>query len=527
MRRGPWIFLALLAALLCGCASGPRAISPERLSWDARGRLHAVTERDANTNGYNWTAIYDGNNRRLATTSVLVSNGVAYAVSPTTINSYFDPQVEFLELGVSYGITTEWKLYGPDLNGVYGGLNGTGGFEAVSPYLNWFEPTISDFRGNILGVVTNGFVEWNPARPTGYGAVPGYRPPALDSGASISLASAWRGHWPDITGYYSIGARTYDPVSGRWFSFDPVWNAVDPNGMTFCGGDPVNGFDSDGRCFENAAGKALTGLAQFLLSVSNEEDAQPMDEQIAAKYEANYQYYGNSSLYALNATFNPAVSTELNAGEAFGGIGLNYNNSGQTLSYAQQVDAGGSSILGFGQTAGSATLIYGAGTLSVNAASAYLNSSVDASLPSEINWGGSDYLEAASDVNSVPGQLNAGVDYEAERLEALNLSKNTEVFQPTPEQVQSAAFQVIVGPAQYTPEGDLVGTIADSTEGGGLLEIKGGSSVLNSTYQLRLQTFNSLVNSIPMTIETTRPVNPTFLYYLQRWGVQVTSPSNP
>jgi RHS repeat-associated protein len=219
----------------------------QTLSWDARGRLHAVTERDVNTNGYNWTATYDGLGRRLSTTSVLVTNGVAYNAPPTTINSFFDPQVEFLELGVSYGKTTEWKLYGPDLNGIYGGANGTGGFEAVSPYLNLFEPTISDFRGNVLAVVTNSVVSWNPARPTGYGAVPGYRPMALGSGASVSLSSAWRGHCADITGYHSVGARTYDPVSGRWLSFDPAWNGMDPNGFTMSGGDPINYFDHDGR----------------------------------------------------------------------------------------------------------------------------------------------------------------------------------------------------------------------------------------------------------------------------------------
>jgi RHS repeat-associated protein len=167
---------------------------------------------------------------------------------PTTINSYFDPQVEFLELGVTYGKTTEWKLMGPDLNGVYGGMNGTGGFEAVSPYLNLFEPTISDFRGNILGVVTNSVaVSWNQSRPTGYGAVPNYRPAPLANGANIAQASAWRGHWSDITGYNQIGLRPYDPVSGRWLTFDSVWNERDPNYFSFSGGDPVNAFDHDGR----------------------------------------------------------------------------------------------------------------------------------------------------------------------------------------------------------------------------------------------------------------------------------------
>lgn len=225
----------------------------QTLSWDARGRLHAVTERDASNSGYNWTASYDGLNRRLQTTTVSITNGIAYNVTPTTINSYYDPQVEFLELGVAYGTKTVWKLYGPDLNGQYGGLNGTGGYEADSPKLNLFNPTISDFRGNILGYysASQGSNVWNAARPTGFGAVPGYRPPALANGANMPQSSAWRGRWVDITGYYNIGMRPYDPISGRWLSGDPAWNERDPNYYTFAGGDPINYFDHDGRMSRN------------------------------------------------------------------------------------------------------------------------------------------------------------------------------------------------------------------------------------------------------------------------------------
>ncbi|MGH7979992.1 MAG: RHS repeat-associated core domain-containing protein, partial [Limisphaerales bacterium] len=176
-------------------------------------------------------------------------NGVAYPSSLQTINSYFDPQVEFLELGVSYGAETEWKLYGPDLSGQYGGMNGVGGLDAVSPELSLFDPTVTDIRGDILGYYdsSDGSVLWTAARPTGYGAVPDYRPAALGSGANIAQSSAWRGLWPDITGYYNIGMRPYDPVSGRWLTFDSLWNARDPNYYTFAGGDPINYFDSDGR----------------------------------------------------------------------------------------------------------------------------------------------------------------------------------------------------------------------------------------------------------------------------------------
>ena len=225
----------------------------QTLSWDALGRLHKVSERDSNNSGYDWTASYDGLNRRLQTTTTSITNGVAYNVPPTTINSYFDPQVEFLELGVSYGTKTVWKLYGPDLDGKYGGLNGTGGLEGDSPELNLFNPSISDFRGDILAYYDSaqGSVVWNSSRPTGYGAVPGYRPVALANGANLLQSSAWRGHWVDITGYYNIGLRPYDPISGRWLSGDSVWNEQDPNYYSFAGGDPINHFDHDGRMSRN------------------------------------------------------------------------------------------------------------------------------------------------------------------------------------------------------------------------------------------------------------------------------------
>lgn len=51
--------------------------------------------------------------------------------SKEEIDSCHDPEVEFLELGVrAYDLdsTNEWrKVYGPDLDGAYGGLQGIGG----------------------------------------------------------------------------------------------------------------------------------------------------------------------------------------------------------------------------------------------------------------------------------------------------------------------------------------------------------------------------------------------------------------
>jgi RHS repeat-associated protein len=190
-----------------------------------------------------------------------VSNGVPSVVPPQTLNSYYDPQsdclelgvtlssapdTEFLEAGTSPSVQTTWKLYGPDANGVYGGLNGTGGLEGDSPYLNTFNPVISDARGNVLAEVTNGTASWTLARPTAYGSVPGYRPVAYGNGVDLMQSSALRGREVDVTGLYYFHHRYYDPVSGQWLSYDPSWNERDPNGQSYNGGDPVNYFDAMG-----------------------------------------------------------------------------------------------------------------------------------------------------------------------------------------------------------------------------------------------------------------------------------------
>jgi hypothetical protein len=48
-----------------------------------------------------------------------------------------------------------------------------------------------------------------------------------------------------------------------------------------------------------------------------------------------------------------------------------------------------------------------------------------------------------------------------------------------------------------------------------------GSKVLESSYQLRLMTYRSMVTGEALTIRTTRPINPTFESWLNRWGVAI------
>src|SRR3989442_1560374 len=182
-------------------------------------------------------------------------------------------QAEFLELGVTVAGKRTWKFWGPDWNGIYGGFNGTGGFDAIVPGPDLFCPTLSDARGNLHAVfdVTHSTLTWNASRPTGYGSVPGYAPAPLGFGGNLVAASAWRGRWMDITGRINLGSRPYRPEIGSFWSLYPAWNGSDPSGYSFAGGEPILGFDSNGRLAKrgaNFAGGGIEGLSEGFFGIN-------------------------------------------------------------------------------------------------------------------------------------------------------------------------------------------------------------------------------------------------------------------
>jgi len=242
----------------------------QTLVWDANDRLISVSERDPLNNGYDWSAVYDPLGRRLRTTYTLVISN-APQPSPTVLDSFYDPQVEFLEVGVSSYGEYHWKAYGPDLSGRYGGMQGVGGLESVTantPVNVTDAGIVSDVFGDALGMVDLwGTQTWFSTRVSAYGPVPGY--PALplerDQTGNDRLPPTltWRGLRIDPTGLYCIGARYYDPQAARFISADPMGfgGGSDLNG--FCQGDPINFFDPDGRYGKPAGIGLAEGLKDF------------------------------------------------------------------------------------------------------------------------------------------------------------------------------------------------------------------------------------------------------------------------
>jgi RHS repeat-associated protein len=224
------------------------------LTWDAFGRLIQVSQRDGTNNGYNWSAVYDGLGRRISTTQQPVMGNNPSGTATVTASIY-DPQVEFLEIGVNVNGAKAWKVYGPDLNGRYGGLQGTGGLEAVVMDAGGAATgVLNDYFGNGVATISGGSVTWNTTKVGGYGPLPDSTATPLTDISQLAASTVWRGHRIDATGFYYLGARYYEPTSGRFLSPDPKGQAASMSLYDYAGGDPVNNFDPDGRCMEAGQG---------------------------------------------------------------------------------------------------------------------------------------------------------------------------------------------------------------------------------------------------------------------------------
>jgi len=133
-------------------------------------------------------------------------------------------------------------VYGPDKSGTYGGAQGIGGLDAVVvESTGGAYASINNTFGDAVGVSYGGnsFGTWGSSLG-GYGELPG-------SSVNHSLQTQWRGHYEDLTGFYYMGARYYEPQSGRFLSADPLGHAASMSLYDYCDGDPVNHLDPDGR----------------------------------------------------------------------------------------------------------------------------------------------------------------------------------------------------------------------------------------------------------------------------------------
>jgi RHS repeat-associated protein len=239
-------------------------VNGNTMTWDAAGRLIKVANRDDVSDGFDWTATYDGLGRRLRTIYTPVIGGVSRTNVTLTLDSWYDPQVTYLEIGVAVNGQRTWKIYGPDIS-QGSAMQGLGGLEAtIREYDGFSVGLINDYFGNGVAMITNGVTAFG-GRVTSYGPLPLQDLPLLSINTSVAESTVWRGKRIDPSGFYYMGARYYDPNAGRFISPDPLGHTASIDLYSAFGGDPVNNFDPDGMCLEttlNILNRTLNGVAQ-------------------------------------------------------------------------------------------------------------------------------------------------------------------------------------------------------------------------------------------------------------------------
>jgi RHS repeat-associated protein len=232
----------------------------QTFTWDANGRLVKVVQADNRTTpllpAFTWSAAYDPLGRRIVTAYVPENSPQAGAEVSRSIYSWFDPQVEFLEIAVETQGQRWWKFYGPDRDAAYGSFQGIGGLEAiVNEASGQLYPVIDDVFGNAVATVDLGDMEtpsddqlvWTEVQTSGYGPLPDYQMQPLEQSGDLLASLAWHSRRLDPTGYFWIGARYYDPVSGSFLSADPLGHSASLDLYSYALGDPINFMDPTGR----------------------------------------------------------------------------------------------------------------------------------------------------------------------------------------------------------------------------------------------------------------------------------------
>jgi RHS repeat-associated protein len=104
---------------------------------------------------------------------------------------------------------------------------------------------VNDLFGNVAGTVGGDLSFKSSLRVGAYGPLPGQT--AVDTGnllQSLAAATVWQGRRIDPTGFYWMGARYYDPSTGRFLSPDPLGHDASLSLYDYAGGDPREAWGS-------------------------------------------------------------------------------------------------------------------------------------------------------------------------------------------------------------------------------------------------------------------------------------------
>ncbi|MFJ4413307.1 polymorphic toxin-type HINT domain-containing protein [Streptomyces sp. NPDC088925] len=196
----------------------------QTLSWDAEGHLASVTEDNGDKTSY----LYDADGNRLI------------ARTPTETTLYLGGTEVTLKKGATKAEATRYTDLGS-------------GITAVLADNGKYSYTIPDHQGTGQLAVDADTLAIQQRRTTPFGQPRGTTPDNWPG------TKGFVGGTDDTesTGLQHLGAREYDPQTGRFISVDPIMDLTDPqqiNGYTYSNNSPVTYADASGQWLDDGTG---------------------------------------------------------------------------------------------------------------------------------------------------------------------------------------------------------------------------------------------------------------------------------
>ncbi|MBB5868543.1 RHS repeat-associated protein [Allocatelliglobosispora scoriae] len=204
----------------------------QNLDWDTEGHLDKAT-----VNGNVTTFIYDAGGARL-----LRKDPGSWATLTLPDGTELRANSTGAVAGIRYYAGTAVRAVNTD-----GAGNPTNGNK-----LTW---TISDHHATGTVTIDAGTMVCQRRRSLPYGQERGAQPTGFGTKGFV-------GGTTDPTGLIHLGAREYDPATGRFISVDPVFMAEDPqswNGYAYANNSPTTGSDATGTCMLEDGQKSCKG----------------------------------------------------------------------------------------------------------------------------------------------------------------------------------------------------------------------------------------------------------------------------
>ncbi|MEU5992345.1 RHS repeat-associated core domain-containing protein [Spirillospora sp. NPDC047418] len=210
-------------------ADGSPTNATQTFTWDSEGELAKVTE-----NGNDETYINDADGNRLIRTD------------PTGSTLYLPGGTELRALnGANTATGTRYYTFG-------------GQTIAMRTSTGTVTYLAGDHQGSAQVAADAATQAATVRRFTPFGSIRG-----MDEDATWPGDKGFVGGTQDTTGLTHLGAREYDPDTGRFISVDPLMDLADPqqmNGYTYANNNPATHADPDGQCPPDICGAGIINV---------------------------------------------------------------------------------------------------------------------------------------------------------------------------------------------------------------------------------------------------------------------------